>query len=625
MSSVDPRTRSRAATLALWLVNLAVASVISRAYLDHAPERTGFVVSAFVAAALVSTLVLLTAPLALTFLACAGLFAESRAFAWIQATAWSTVLFLVYADTRIYAIFRYHFNGMVWNLMTTPGGEDAFELTPAELVWPLAAWATWLVVQVALLALFRGNERRVGARRVRPGWIAAAVLVPLVLVDKTMYARADLVRDRDITVFARVFPFYAPITVKKIARKWFGLKLEDLPKVELGAASRLLRYPLVAPTLDPAGARPNILVVMIDSLRSDALDPKRMPNLVHFAEGGRVFAEHASGGNATRFGVFSLVYGIPGSYWDPVYEENCPPVLVTELGRAGYDLRVISSVSMEYPEFRSTAWVSMEDRVEDQFKAKESWQCDAAVAKRIDAWLGERATSPSPFFAFVLLNTPHQRYSFDPADAPFQPYAIDLDYLAVAGDTDLNARELVRNRYWNAVHYSDRMLGELFATLERRGLASNTVVVVTGDHGEEFWENGYFGHTSNFSPAQAHVTFVMRGPGIPIGVEHRPTSHLDLAPTLLEMLGARVEDRANYSSGVNLLDPPTSRSRVIAGWKEVAIWVDGGAIYVPLEGYRGAAEAYGYDWKPLRDGDAFLAAHADATSALARECRRFLR
>jgi uncharacterized protein len=625
MSSVDPRSRARAATLALWLVDLVAAIVIARAYLDHAPERTGFAASLFVAVALVSTLVLLTAPLALTFVAFAGRCADSRGFAWIQATAWSTVLLLLYADTRIYSLFRYHFNGMVWNLMTTPGGEDAFQLGPAEVVFPLGCWAAWIGVQLFLLARFRGDEVRIGARRVRPGWIAVVVLVPMVFVDKAMYARADFVRDRGITVFARVFPFYAPVTIKRLARKWFGVKVAERPKVHLDSSSRLLRYPLAEPTLDPASPRPNLLVVMIDSLRADALDPIRMPNLVRFAEGGRVFADHASGGNATRFGIFSMIYGIPGSYWDPVYEESCPPVLITALDRAGYDLRVLSSVSMEYPEFLSTAWVSMTDRVEDKFKAPESWQSDALVARRLDAWLGERANPTSPFFAFVLFNTPHQRYSFDPANAPFRPFAEDLDYLSVAADADEQGRELIRNRYWNAVHYSDRMLADVFATLERRGVADNTVVVVTGDHGEEFWENGYFGHTSNFSPAQAHVTFVMRGPGIPSGVEHRPTSHVDLPPTLLELVGANPADRPNYSSGVNLLDPPAKRTRIVAGWKEVALWVEGGAIYVPLEGYRGAAEAYGYDWKPHADGDAFLEAHADATAALARECRRFLR
>jgi membrane-anchored protein YejM (alkaline phosphatase superfamily) len=397
MRAADPARRARAATLALWLVNLAVASLIARSYLAHAPERATWVASVFVGAATVSTLVLLTLPLALVFLACAGRFASSRTFAFVQASAWALVLFLLYADTRIYSLFRYHFNGMVWNLLTTPGGEDAFQIGPAELVPPLVGAALWIAVGVWLLARFRGDAERGGASRFRPGWIAACVCVPLVLADKAIYARADLVRDRDITVFARVFPYYAPITIKKIARTWFGVKLDERPRVDVGSTSRILTYPLAAPQLAPGGARPNVLVVVVDSLRADALRPEHMPNLVRFAERGRTFANHLSGGNATRFGIFSLVYGLPGSYWDPAYEENCPPALIDVLERAGYDLRVISSASMSYPEFRSTAWVTIEDRVEDDFPQKETWQRDVAVTERFDAWLGERDAT-RPFF-----------------------------------------------------------------------------------------------------------------------------------------------------------------------------------------------------------------------------------
>ncbi|MCC6407980.1 MAG: sulfatase-like hydrolase/transferase [Planctomycetes bacterium] len=625
MPGNDPRVRARAASLALWLVNLAAAALIARAYLAHAPERASGLASLFVGVATISTLVLLTLPLALAFLALAGRFAESRAFAWVQACAWATVLFLLYADTRIYSLFRYHFNGMVWNLLTTPGGEDAFQLGPSELVLPLAAVVVWVAVELLLLARFRGDAIRPGALRFRPGWLAAGLCVPIVLVDKAIYARADLVRDREITVFARVFPYYAPITIKKVARTWFGVKLDERPKVDVGSSSRILTYPLARPTFAPDAPRPNVLVVVVDSLRADALDPTRMPNLTRFAEGGRVFADHLSGGNATRFGIFSLLYGLPGSYWDPAYEENCPPVLVDSLARLGYDLRVLSSASMSYPEFRSTAWVTMEDRVEDAFRAKETWKRDVAVTQRFDGWLGERAAS-APFFAFVLLDAPHQRYSFDPAEAPFQPYETDLDYLEIADDdADPATREPIRNRFWNAVHFADRRLADLFASLERHGRAEDTVVIVTGDHGEEFWEHGYFGHTSNFTRAQTHVTFVMRGPGVPAGVETRPTSHLDVVPTLLELLGADPASRASYTTGVNLLAPPERRARNVAGWQELALVLDDGIVYVPLGGYRGGAEAYGFDWRPHPEGDDFLRAHGAETAELARDCRRFLR
>lgn len=624
MPNADARRRARAATLALWLVDLFVASVIARAYLAHVPPEASFGASAFVGLALFSSLVLLTLPLALLFVALAGRLAHSRVFAWAQATSWSLVLLLLYADTRIYGLFRYHFNGMVWNVLTTPGGEDAVQLGPAELLAPISAAAVWILAQRFLLARFQGGAGGAGARRFRPGWIAAAVCVPIVLAEKAIYARADLVRDREITVFARVVPYYLPLTVKRLAREWFDVEVGERPRVELPSESRILSYPLAAPTLPPDGARPNVLVVVVDSLRADALTPERMPNLARFAADARVFRDHLSSGNATRFGIFGLLYGLPGSYWEAVLAEGCPPVLLSVLERAGYDLRVLSSASMSYPEFRSTAWVAIEDRVEDAFPFKQAWQRDLAVTRRLDAWLGERARS-APFFGFVLIDAPHQRYSFDPADAPFQPYETDLDYLELADEADAALRQRVANRFWNAVWFADRRLADVFAALERHGHADDTWVVVTGDHGEELWEHGYFGHTSNFTREQSQVAFVLRAPGVPRGVETRPTSHLDLVPTLLETLGVPEAERSNYTTGVNLLDPPARRARCVAGWQELGLVLEDGIAYLPLAGYRGGVEAFGFDWKPHPSGDEFLRAHAVDTAELARDSRRFLR
>jgi membrane-anchored protein YejM (alkaline phosphatase superfamily) len=269
--------------------------------------------------------------------------------------------------------------------------------------------------------------------------------------------------------------------------------------------------------------------------------------------------------------------------------------------------------------------VTIEDRVEDDFPQKETWQRDFAVTERFDAWLGERDAT-RPFFSFVLIYAPHQRYSFDPAEAPFQPYETDLDYLKIADDdADPKTRVGIENRFWNAVWFADRRLGALFETLERRGRLDDTLVVVTGDHGEEFWEHGFFGHTSNFTRAQSQVTFVMRGPGVPVGVETRPTSHQDLVPTLCELLGVAPAERANYTTGSNLFVPPERRARNVSGWKEMGLVLDDGIVYVPLEGYRGSAEAYGLDWKPHPEGDAYLRAHAAELADLARDTRRFLR
>src|SRR6185436_19908466 len=106
---------------------------------------------------------------------------------------------------------------------------------------------------------------------------------------------------------------------------------------------------------------------------------------------------------------------------------------------------------------------------------------------------------------------------------------------------------------------------------------------VTGDHGEEFLECGFWGHTSNFSPQQTEVPFLLRGPGIEAGREHRPTSHVDVPATLLEFLGADPRTRAAWCLGENLLDPPEERARVLAGWSDLGLALDDQIVRIPFD------------------------------------------
>ena len=61
---------------------------------------------------------------------------------------------------------------------------------------------------------------------------------------------------------------------------------------------------------------PNVLVIVIDAMRADVLEPATAPRMSEFARGATRFASHYSGGNASRAGMFSIFYGVPATYWD---------------------------------------------------------------------------------------------------------------------------------------------------------------------------------------------------------------------------------------------------------------------------------------------------------------------
>src|SRR5690606_11579060 len=94
----------------------------------------------------------------------------------------------------------------------------------------------------------------------------------------------------------------------------------------------------------------------------------------------------------------------------------------------------------------------------------------------------------------------------------------------------------------------------------------NTIVIVTGDHGEEFMEKGRWGHNSTFSQEQIRVPLLIHLPESIGHVYEGMSSHLDLPATVLALLGVDI-DSSTYSYGANLLAPDFNRDyTVISDW-----------------------------------------------------------
>jgi len=621
----------RRAVFQLWLANLALGTIVGLNYLAHVPEARGLKVWLFALPALISSVLTLTLVPAGLFTLAAHCLRSVGLLGTLQASFWTLFQILLFADTRIYNIFRYHFNGQVLNLVYTRGSEDAIHL----------GWQVWTAIVLGLSALvllqtflwkraLRNAEVAVNhpTRRVllRPALVWGGVLLPSVFLEKSIYASADLGRDREITRLARLFPLYAPVPMEDLASKVLGVPELVPAPVELDGTG--LQYPLEWPRIAPGGARPNVVVLVIDCLRKDILSPETTPNAWAWAERGcRRFENHVSAGNSTRYGLFALFYGLHGSYWFPFLAERRGPVLFDELEALGYEFGIFGSASMNYPELRATAFARIPDSVHDDFAHPEPWRRDELAAEALTHWLEGRAEESQPFFAFLLLDSPHQTYSYPPGRTPFTPSAPDLDYLAMTRNEGPppEVLEAVRNRYKNAVHHADAVLGGVLSALEATGLEENTWVIVTGDHGEEFRECGFYGHTSAFTPQQVEVPFLLRGAGIANGVECRPTSHLDFAPTLLEALGAAPESRAQWCLGANLFDPPVERERVHAGWNELGVWTAGAVLRVPLSPLEFKVDVYDYGWNEVEDDLTTLQAERGTLARLGEECNRFLK
>ena len=108
-----------------------------------------------------------------------------------------------------------------------------------------------------------------------------------------------------------------------------------------------------------------------------------------------------------------------------------------------------------------------------------------------------------------------------------------------------------RRAYFGAISYLDEKIGELLATLETCGLAENTVVVFTSDHGDMLGERGLWFKMNFFEPS-ARVPLIISAPDWEPRSVSEPTSLLDVLPTLIELAGGSLADAATPLDGTSL-------------------------------------------------------------------------
>jgi hypothetical protein len=528
-------------------------------------------------------------------------------------------------DMKIYQLYRYHWNAWVMNVVLAGLG-DSVQLGAGVVLGALGAAAGVLAVQAGL---FWGAARVVPLlpaplRAPRPGRVALAVLL-LALAEKSVYAVRDLAGDRGQVRFVRLIPLHRGVTVKKFAERWFRYSpARGEGRLAHGGGATMLNYPRLE-SLDCGPAPrvlPNILVIAVEGWRGDMLGPEVTPFLWRFRSRCVVFRDHYSGGNASRFGIMALLYGLPGTYWDAFLAEERGPVVVDRLKACGYVIRVVSSTRFTFPEFRRTGFVEVRDRVDDELPAEGAVARDALHPAKIMALADEARRARKPFFAFMFLDAPHAPYHYPPDGEFFRPAAAGVNFATLGPSTDPVP---IRNRYRNAVRYDDRIIGEVVAGLERRGILDRTAIFICGDHGEEFRESGFWGHTSAFTDQQVRTPMLCRFPGAAPREVRVLSSHTDVPPTIMELTGCRAP-ADSYSTGMSLLHPRKRDWIFVAGFNNGALVSDKSIVVVPTAAFFPSdIEERDHSYRLVAGGRAAFQRHRDALTTLMRDTSRFSR
>jgi arylsulfatase A-like enzyme len=192
-----------------------------------------------------------------------------------------------------------------------------------------------------------------------------------------------------------------------------------------------------------------------------------------------------------------------------------------------------------------------------------------ALLARLDETDGE-----TPWFLHVHLIEPHVPYlapeSYEVAEPNLEPIPWDLtekdDHYdltrSIWPDLDPETQDLVethlRIKYRAELSYMDDQIQDMIADLERRGLLEDTLVVFWTDHGEQFWEHGYQSHAYTLFREENDGIALFWAKNIVPAAWTGPTTSIDIAPTLLSLLGGEVPE---MMTGVPLGEADDDRAR----------------------------------------------------------------
>jgi arylsulfatase A-like enzyme len=130
--------------------------------------------------------------------------------------------------------------------------------------------------------------------------------------------------------------------------------------------------------------------------------------------------------------------------------------------------------------------------------------------------------------------------------------------------TEPDWKRLIGN-YWGLVHEVDKAVGGILRTLEDLGLAENTIVVYTSDHGDMMGSHRLL--TKGYSYEEAvRVPWLLRAPGLAPRSAEFPVSHIDLVPTLLELMNAKADPKLPGRSLLPVLSGERAPDPVVVEW-----------------------------------------------------------
>ena len=356
-----------------------------------------------------------------------------------------------------------------------------------------------------------------------------------------------------------------------------------------------------------ASARPNVLLVTIDTFRADRLGSGVTPALDRLAASGVRFTNARAAVPLTLPSHSTILTGLlPTAHG---VRENglvalsaAHPTVARLLKDAGYRTAAfVGAFVLDRRYGLAQGFDTYDDRIPRDPRATERLEAERPASAVIDAalaWLEPSAPSPQPpFFVWIHLYDPH---------APYTPPA------------EFRAR--AKSAYDGEIAYADSQISRVFTWLNDRGLINETIIVVAGDHGEGLGDHGERTHGMLLYDSTLRVPLIVSRPGVAAAVHDEAVSLVDIAPTILR---AAAVDVPGEMKGRNLLAPAGNVADIyaeteyprVAGWSPLQALTDGRWMAIR---FSSATELYDLRNDPREEHDVASAQTATAAAMTAR-------
>ncbi len=306
-------------------------------------------------------------------------------------------------------------------------------------------------------------------------------------------------------------------------------------------------------------SKPNIYYILLDALRYDVVGKKinnisLTPTINSFLKDSYEFKEFYAQSPYTRASVATLFTGLlPETHGVREISSQLPPKLITLqkiLKNNGYYTSVIYGTEVLdtnnlIKDFDEKNYIRIFPGV-DKIKMRNILNDISTMNKKLLSYKLKKLKNKNPKFVYIHLLPPHEPYNPPPS---FKLFIDTSDYNQSNFVNIVNEANYFENiypkfldylhkAYFNNVVYADFLVKRILKIIRLIGDYDDSIIIITADHGEAFFEHNKIGHNSTNYQEMIHIPFVIKLPNQEKkAVCYAKKGIVDILPTILELLG----------------------------------------------------------------------------------------